>query len=100
MIRSEHCASVVTVFAYEQYSLQGPAGNQGDAINRVIFMQQRPSVRRHFSQSLGGRGFHKLSRSMNFGFGDTVSELRRQANDNLMLWGQVETLPALQCLTE
>ena len=48
----------------------------------------------------GGRGFHKLSRSMNFGFGDSVSELCRQANDNLMLWGQVETLTALRNLPE
>jgi 4-hydroxy-2-oxoheptanedioate aldolase len=46
----------------------------------------------------GERGFHKLSRSMNFGLGNTVDELRRQANENLLLWGQVETLSALENL--
>jgi 4-hydroxy-2-oxoheptanedioate aldolase len=47
----------------------------------------------------GKRGFHKLSRSMKFGLGDTVAELRRQANEKLMLWGQVETLAALENLS-
>jgi 2-keto-3-deoxy-L-rhamnonate aldolase RhmA len=67
-------------------------------VNRALDLSE--FVRNARYAPLGERGFHKLSRSMNFGFGDTVSELRRQANENLMLWGQVETLPALQSLTE
>jgi 2-keto-3-deoxy-L-rhamnonate aldolase RhmA len=49
---------------------------------------------------VGERGFHKFSRSMNFGLGNTVGELRKQANDNLLLWGQVETPAALRNLNE
>jgi 4-hydroxy-2-oxoheptanedioate aldolase len=49
---------------------------------------------------IGERGFHKFSRSMNYGVGNTINELRRQANENLMLWGQVETLAAISNLDE
>jgi 4-hydroxy-2-oxoheptanedioate aldolase len=48
----------------------------------------------------GQRGFYRYSRAMNYGLGDTVVELRRQANENLMLWGQIETLSALDRLPE
>lgn len=48
----------------------------------------------------GQRGFYRYSRAMNYGLGDTVPELRRQANENLMLWGQVETLSALDRLDD
>ena len=48
----------------------------------------------------GQRGFYRYSRAMNYGLGDTVPELRRQANENLMLWGQVETLSALDRLED
>jgi 4-hydroxy-2-oxoheptanedioate aldolase len=48
----------------------------------------------------GQRGFYRYSRAMNYGLGDTVPELRRQANENLMLWGQIETLSALDRLDQ
>jgi 2-keto-3-deoxy-L-rhamnonate aldolase RhmA len=48
----------------------------------------------------GERGFHKLSRSMNFGLGGTLAELRKRANDELMLWAQVENLTAVKNLDE
>lgn len=48
----------------------------------------------------GDRGFYKPSRAMNYGLGSSIADLRRQANQDLMLWGQVETLSALARLPE
>ncbi len=49
---------------------------------------------------LGERGFYSSSRALNYGLGSTIAELRAAANDRLMLWGQIETLPALEQLEE
>jgi 4-hydroxy-2-oxoheptanedioate aldolase len=48
----------------------------------------------------GQRGFYRYSRALNYGLGKSMTELRRNANENLMLWGQVETIAALHRLHE
>ena len=49
---------------------------------------------------IGERGFYSSSRALNYGLGSTIAELRSVANDRLMLWGQIETLPALDRLDD
>lgn len=43
----------------------------------------------------GNRGYYVPSRAMNYGLGGNIAQLRQEANDRLMLWGQIETLQAL-----
>jgi 4-hydroxy-2-oxoheptanedioate aldolase len=48
----------------------------------------------------GERGFYSTSRGLNYALGAHVSKLRAEANDQLLLWAQVETLAALERIEE
>ncbi|MEX0642907.1 MAG: aldolase/citrate lyase family protein [Pirellulales bacterium] len=65
--------------------------HRSDLENLVKFSRYAPQ---------GERGFYVSSRALNYGLGSTLAELRAVANDRLMLWAQVETLPALELLDE
>ncbi len=67
-------------------------------INHPSELQELVAHTRYAPQ--GQRGFYRYSRALGYGISEPISELRRQANDNLMLWGQIETLSALDRLSE
>jgi len=48
----------------------------------------------------GSRGYFGSSRAMNYGIGATPAELRKAANERLMLWAQIETTEALGCMDD
>jgi len=48
----------------------------------------------------GSRGYFGSSRAMNYGIGAAPAELRKNANDRLMLLAQIETAEALGCMDE
>ena len=48
----------------------------------------------------GSRGYYGISRAMNYGIGGTPAELRKAANDRLLLWAQIETTEALACMDD
>jgi 2-keto-3-deoxy-L-rhamnonate aldolase RhmA len=67
-------------------------------VNRVEDLDQFVKHARYTPQ--GERGYYRSSRALNYGLGGTIAELRRQANESLMLWGQIETLTALENLED